>query len=162
MVSDLPTRTRSLNPTPRPISFPFRYLLGLFVWETTKQPVSTNRKLKGPGIPQNGGGEGGRCKGRHCEALGSPLWEFQNPRGSPPPPSCQARPRRKSKDPAPELYVEARLGPVFREVGAGCLLSPHSGLVDCRNGCGPKLKNWGFADFSLWFHLPRHHFGTCF
>ena len=29
-------------------------------------------------------------------------------------------------------------------------------------GYGSKLKSWGYAGFSLWFHLPRCHFGTTF
>ena len=29
-------------------------------------------------------------------------------------------------------------------------------------GCGSKLNNWGYASFSLWFHLPGFHFGYAF
>ena len=31
-----------------------------------------------------------------------------------------------------------------------------------KHGCGSKLKSQGYAGFSLWFHLPWCHFGTCF
>ena len=30
------------------------------------------------------------------------------------------------------------------------------------SGYGSKLKSWGYAGFSLWFHLPSCHFGTTF
>ena len=44
-------------------------------------------------------------------------------------------------------------------------VSPRSQTVpkpDYLIGHGSKLKSWGYAGFSLWFHLPRCHFGTTF
>ena len=29
-------------------------------------------------------------------------------------------------------------------------------------GCGSTLKKWGYAGFSLWFHIPRCHVATSF
>ena len=34
--------------------------------------------------------------------------------------------------------------------------------TDRSNGCGSKFKSQGYAGFSLWFHLPRCHFGSLF
>ena len=33
-------------------------------------------------------------------------------------------------------------------------------FITTGSGCGSKLKRLGYAGFSLWFHLPRCHFGT--
>ena len=57
-------------------------------------------------------------------------------------------------EPSQKMVVTGTLGSIPAGIRTACLVKS---FIPTHGG-GSKFNSWGYAGFSLWFHLPRCHF----